>query len=224
MPSQTSSPHDVSTRPLAWSRISHYFGIAAVVLVTAGCGQPWSPTRSANTPDVHVDELTDVGGQPCPQELPIGDDPSGHGFGAGEVADELPTILEPQRAWVCEYNTFIIGTTPSGGSIYGWSRSGQPEPVAAGDLPGLQAALDDLALPAPSGACDADLGPRWMVVYNHDGDLTGAIIDDYGCRNVRLTDNPHVTPPGAAVQSGTVGGVFDGGAAILHALGVGRPV
>jgi hypothetical protein len=51
---------------------------------------------------------------------------------------------------------------------------------------------------------------------------TGVIVDDYGCRDVRLTDNPHTTPPGADDQDGTVGGVLDGGAAILEALGVGR--
>lgn len=61
-----------------------------------------------------------------------------------------------------------------------------------------------------------------MVVYSHAGDLTGVVVDDYGCRDVRLTDNPHVTPPGASDQVGTVGGILDGGATILHALGVGR--
>jgi hypothetical protein len=57
-------------------------------------------------------------------------------------------------------------------------------------------------------------------VYTHDGDLTGVVIDDYGCRNVRLTDNPHTTPPGADDQDGTVGGVLNGGAAVLDALGL----
>jgi hypothetical protein len=61
-----------------------------------------------------------------------------------------------------------------------------------------------------------------MVVYNHGGDLTGVVVDDYGCRDVRLTDNPHTTPPGADDQDGTVGGVLNGGGAILDALGVGR--
>jgi hypothetical protein len=61
-----------------------------------------------------------------------------------------------------------------------------------------------------------------MVVYNHDGDLTAVVVDDYGCRDARLTDNPHVTAPGADHQDGTVGGVLDGGAAILDALELGR--
>jgi hypothetical protein len=61
-----------------------------------------------------------------------------------------------------------------------------------------------------------------MVVYSHHGDLTGVVVDDYGCRDVRLTANPHSTPAGAADQEGIVGGVLDGGAAILDTLGVGR--
>ena len=61
-----------------------------------------------------------------------------------------------------------------------------------------------------------------MVAYSHDGDLTGVVVDDYGCRDVRLTDNPHTTPPGAFDQDGTVGGVLDGGAAVLDALGASR--
>ena len=100
---------------------------------------------------------------------------------------------------MCQYNTFDVG-----------------------DLPDLQDALNDLSLPDFSGGCDDDLGPRWMVVYTHDGDLTGVVVDDYGCREVRLTDNPHITAPGADDQDETVAGVLDGGAAILDALGVGR--
>jgi hypothetical protein len=26
-----------------------------------------------------------------------------------------------------------------------------------------------------------------MVVHSHGGDLTGVVVDDYGCRDVRLT-------------------------------------
>ncbi len=90
------------------------------------------------------------------------------------------------------------------------------------DLPTLQAALDDLALADGSRICTDDLGARWMVVLSHEGDLTGVVVDDYGCRDVRLTDNPHLSPPGADDQEGTVGGVFAGGPAILEAVGVGR--
>ncbi|CAN5408643.1 hypothetical protein BH09ACT12_BH09ACT12_21540 [soil metagenome] len=167
-------------------------------------------------------ELEAASGRPCPDELPIGEDPSGHGFGVEEAADQLPTLLEPQEAWVCRYDSVDIAPTANGGAVLGWSLQGRPEPVDAARLPDLQGALDDLAVLDSGGACTADLGPRWMVLYSHDGDLTAAVVDDYGCRNVRLTDDPRTTPPGADDQEGTVAGVLDGGQAILHALGVGR--
>jgi hypothetical protein len=214
MPSLSSS--NVSTA------VGALLGLASAALLLAGCDVPWSDTATANEPEVHPSELTEADGRPCPRELPIGEDPSGHGFGAEEVADELPTLLAPQEAWVCQFNSFDVGTTPDG-AVYGWRRAGHAEPVAAADLPDLKDALDELAPADHSGGCTADLGPRWMVVYSHAGDLTGVVIDDYGCRDVRLTDDPTTTPPGADGQVGTVGGVLDGGAAILDVLGLGRP-
>jgi hypothetical protein len=203
-------------------RIGAFLSLATAVAILAGCGAPWSGTETANNPTVRTDELAVASGRPCPEDLLIGDDPSGHGFGTEEPANEIPALLSPQEAWLCQYNTVEKGTTSSGGAVYGWRRAAQPDTVDADDLPGLEAALDDLAPADRSGACNDDLGPRWMVVYSHDGDLTGVVIDDYGCRDVRLTDNPHTTPPGADDQEGTVGGVLDGGLAVLDAVGVGR--
>jgi hypothetical protein len=214
---KTSLSAAASARPRAGSGIGALLCVATAVLVLTACG-----TSNANTPEVRPNEFTDAGDRPCPGELPPGDDPSGHGFGTEDPSDEPPTLLEPQEAWVCQYNTFEAGTTPSGGTTYGWRLDGQPQPVAAADMPSLQAALDDLAPADRSGGCTADLGPRWMVAYSHNGDLTGVVVDDYGCRDVRLTDSPHETAPGADDQDGTVGGVLDGGASILDALGVGR--
>jgi hypothetical protein len=203
-------------------RIGAFLGLATATLALAGCQPPRASTATADDPEVRPNELTDAGGRPCPRELPLGEDPSGHGFGTEKGADEFPTLLEPQDAWVCQYNTFDIGTTPSGGTTYEWRRAGQPDPVGAPDLPELELALSALEPADRRRPCTADLGPRWMVVYSHHGDLTGVVVDDYGCRDVRLTDNPHSTASGSADQNGIVGGVLDGGAAILDALGVGR--
>lgn len=186
--------------------------LAMASLVLAGCE---TSTTTAEHPTVRSREVTEADGRPCPQKLPIGDDPSGHGFGVEEPAKKLPNLLEPQEAWVCGYH---LMDHPDGG----WERAGQLEPVTADDLPDLRAALLDLAPVDPGQPCTADLGPRWMVVYAHDGDLTGVVVDDFGCRSVRLTDNPHFTPPGEFDQDGTVGGVLDGGAAVLAALGLGH--
>lgn len=171
-----------------------------------GCG---SSRTTADPPTVRSNEFAEVDGQPCPTSLPIGDDPSGYGFGVEEPAQDLPNLLEPQEAWVCGYTQEDSG---------GWDRLGEARPVPADDLPDLRAALGELALLDRDQACTADLGPRWMVVYAHDGDLTGVVVDDYGCRTVRLTDRPHETPPGAGGQEGTVSGILDGGRAVLAVL------
>ena len=210
-------------RPRAGRRTSSGLalaGLVTAVLALTGCDLRWSSTPVADKPELRTSELTDADGRPCPAKLPTGEDPSGHGFGTEAAAEELPSLLEPQEAWVCQYNTFDAGTTDAG-AVYGWRLDGQPQPVAADKIADLQDALDDLT-PADRGDCTADLGPRWMVVYSHDGDLTGVVVDDYGCRDVRLTDDPHTTPPGADNQEGAVGGVLDGGPAILDALGIGR--
>jgi hypothetical protein len=50
--------------------------------------------------------------------------------------------------------------------------------------------------------------------------MTGLVIDDYGCQEIRLTDEPFQTVPGEASQPGTVAGVLLGPPALLRDLGV----
>jgi hypothetical protein len=47
-----------------------------------------------------------------------------------------------------------------------------------------------------------------MLVYTHLADLTGVVVDDYGCASVGLTDDPFKTAPGESDQVGTVPGVL----------------
>lgn len=225
MPPNLHLPSTFSGRAYAGSRIravGAFLGPASAAVVLLGCGLQWSGTSTADMPEVRPYELTDADNRPCPDELPVSDDPSGHGFGVQELADEHPTLLSPNEAWECRYDPFDAATTTSGGAMYEWRRSNQPTPVDSAALPRLRDALGGLGPADRSEGCNADLGPRWMVVYNHDGDLTGLVVDDYGCRDVRLTDNPHVTPPGADDQEGAVGGILDGGEAILDVLGPSR--
>lgn len=114
-------------------------GLATAVLAVTGCGQS---TTVVDSPESGRSELSEAGGRPCPTKLPIGEDPSGHGFGTEEVAEEFPILLELQEAWVCQYNTFDVSHTANGGTVFGWRRAGQPRPVAAADLADLQDALD----------------------------------------------------------------------------------
>lgn len=57
-----------------------------------------------------------------------------------------------------------------------------------------------------------------MLVYATGRDLTGVVVDDFGCGDVSLTDDPFTTPPGAATQDGTVAGVLTGTDELLPAL------
>lgn len=190
---------------------------ATSALVLAGCGGLWSPSR-VDAPPVRRDELADAGGDPCPRELPIDEDPSGQGFGVEADAESLPHLLVPRAAWVCRYDSNVVGRTSGGGAELDWRRTSDPEELSADRLRRLATALDELAPTDDDRPCTADLGPRWMVVLEHEGDLTGVVVDDYGCRDVRLSDDPHVTAPGARGQVGTVAGVLGGGAAILDAV------
>lgn len=172
--------------------------MATTTLVVTGCGLSRSGDTVTDSPTINAGEFHAASELPCPEELPLGDDPSGHGFGVE------------------------AGRTATGGTFFEWVLAKKPAAVDPGGLAALQIALDNLSLPDQALACTDDLGPRWMVAYVHEGDLTGAVVDDYGCRDVRLTDNPHTTSPGAGAQDGTVAGVLDGGQAILDALDLGR--
>jgi hypothetical protein len=66
-----------------------------------------------------------------------------------------------------------------------------------------------------------ELGPRYLVSYTYKRDLTGVVIDRYGCREVRLTDNPFTTVPGAASGAGIVEGVLAGPTKLLDDLKAG---
>ncbi|WGX95338.1 hypothetical protein [Nocardioides sp. L-11A] len=186
--------------------------VAVPVLVTAllilgGCADgPEAPaieTQESTAPD----DLT------CPDQLPLGADPGGHGFGTDRPAASAPSLRAPDRAWVCRYLPLEAGPAAQGSGVtYRWQRDGAAQPVAADaldpltmSLAGLRPAHDDLI-------CTSDLGPRWLLVLRHRDDLTGVVVDDYGCRQVRLTGEPFDTAPGDAGPSdapGVVGGVLD---------------
>ena len=124
-------------------------------------------------------------------------------------------MLTPERVWVCRYEAH--GQSQGDGQTYRWQLQGGP---TKGD-PALSAALseflDEVDPADEDRACTSELGPRWMISYSHQGDLTGVVVDDYGCREVRLTDEPFETAPGDPGQTGTVPGVLMGPARLLLA-------
>ena len=184
------------------------------VLSLAGCGDDDVPPPQTDL----VGELAAHNGRACPHQLPVGEDPDGYGFGTEEPADERPSLLTPDAAWVCRYLA-RPGLGPNGdGSTFRWQRDGKPKPVAPTRLAALTEHLDELK-PADAGRiCTDDLGPRWMLVSTHDGDLTGVVVDDYGCRSIRLTDEPFETAPGDPGQPDTVPGVLSAPAQLLADL------
>lgn len=185
--------------------------------VAAGCGDVGGTPRGAEPPPGEiVDELAAHDGRPCPKRLPQGDDPD-HGLGTDEPAPSAPSLPSPESAWVCRYQPFDLGPGPDGdGTTFGWERVGTARPVDPSRLPDLASALRELPPAEGERLCTADLGSRWMLVISVRGDLTGVVVDGYGCRDARLTDEPFETVPGAAGQAGTVGGVLAGPRTLLE--------
>jgi len=203
---------------LAWSRFRGATLRVAVLLPLAllpGCTD--SETLGVeNGPVEIIDEMTAHDGKVCPKRLPPSVEP--HGFGTSNSAASPPSLMEPDAAWVCKYNP--VDSVAAVGNVLGyvWVRAGQALPVDAAQLPALARDLAMLAPAAKERSCTDDLGPRWMLVYSHSKDLTGVVVDDFGCQQVRLTDDPFSTEPGAASQGGTVPGVLIGPASLLATI------
>lgn len=180
------------------------------------CGDESPPHAVEPTPTLDA-------GTVCPAKLPRGDGPEGHGYGAQEDARDKPSLPTPERAWACRYDAVDSGQTANGDTRWAWVLHGSAQEVVEPELGAFADALGQV-IPFEGGdrVCTADLGPRWLVVYPHGARLVGVAVDDYGCREVRLTDDPSSTPPGDAERDGTVPGVLDGGTEVLTALGLGR--
>lgn len=164
---------------------------AALLAALTGCGDGGT-SRSAPAPSpTAADELARHDGRPCPAQLPSEDGR------ATEPASGVPDLPAVVRAWVCRYE------------VETWTLAGEPHEVPPTDLGELEAALTALA-PAPGDQmCTMDLGPRYLLVVSDGRDLTGVVVDAYGCRGVRLTDDPHTIPAGRSQAPGVPSGVFN---------------
>lgn len=160
----------------------------------AGCGDDGG--SRGGTAREHREELAAHQGQPCPRRLPQTEGP---GLGTQEPAAEAPSLPEADRAWVCEY----AATAP------GWPRQGPPREVVGETLDALGGRVAALRPADGMRMCTEELGPRWMLVLSHDGDLTGVVVDGYGCRDVRLTDEPFTTVAGEGALEGVLTGPDD---------------
>ena len=147
MPSLSTAVH---VRHRGIGRAGLFLGLAAAALALSGCGPT---TQTAVAPEVRTSELADAGGRPCPERMPIGEDPSGHGFGVEELADQVPTLLQAQEAWVCRYVTFDVGTTPNGGAVFGGDATGGRSPSLPTSSPTCR--TPSTPSPPPTAAADA---------------------------------------------------------------------
>jgi hypothetical protein len=171
--------------------------VAAAIVAAVAVPSLVDGGDDAPLPTVGQDELADHGG-PCPSLLPTPTDDRGYGFGTDERAKSDPLFMTPESAWVCEYlRQDDI-----------WKLQQTPRRLDDALLGSVGEALDGLAPGSGPEACTDDLGPRWMLVTSTGGDLTGAVVDDYGCRSVRLTNDPFVTAPGDPQEGGTVAGIL----------------
>lgn len=150
--------------------------LTTLLVALTACGED-EPDRALDQGSgPAVDELSEHDGKPCPSRLA---EPESSG-----PADEAPTIATPDRGWLCTY------------SVERWTLQGEPFQLGDDDLADLTAALGTLE-PAPADqACTMELGPRVMAVTGADGDLTGTVVDLFGCRDVRVTEEPFETAPG----------------------------
>jgi hypothetical protein len=191
---------------------------AAVLVVGAGAVvQGWIGSEdgdrdadAVSSPGAREGELGAHGG-PCPAVLPGStDDPGGHGFGPEARATSEPRFASADVAWVCQYGPSETGRTSTGGTEFEWARMQDPRRLDDAQLGSVSRALDGVGPNAAvDEACTDDLGPRWLLVISSGGDLTGVAVDDFGCRDVRLTDDPFAIAPGdPQTGGGTVAGVL----------------
>ncbi len=168
--------------------------LAALLTVPAlavGCGTGTDEAREAPPAAEVPHELGAHDGEPCPELLPDGEE-------SPAPAARAPDLPAADRMWVCRYD---LGD----GS---WERAEPAVEVDGGALTSVTEALGRLEPARADRMCTQELGPRWLVVWSHDTDLTGAVVDGFGCRDVRLTDEPYETVPGEASGSGIVPGVL----------------
>ncbi len=182
------------------------FGLASlasfVLLASACSGGAGSPVPTGEA----TGELSAHGGQVCPDRLP---EPPEGADDSWVLAKAVPTVSAFESAWLCQYAAEASpDVTPSGGVALSWVRQGEPVEFPESGLGSVETMLSSLGMYPDDVVCTDDLGPRWMVVLLTGDDLTGVVVDDFGCRKTRLTDDPFVIAPGHSRDSSLVQGVL----------------
>ncbi|MET0448464.1 MAG: hypothetical protein ABW004_08650 [Aeromicrobium sp.] len=190
--------------------------VLALAMAMTGCSE--SDVQSADPPPKAPRPTAAASAaDPCPEKLPQAHE-STHGLGTSRPAVEEPHLPAPQSAWVCVYQPRDTPETPSGGgTIFEWVRARDPVRVDQPALTQIRSRLDSLS-PAHQSECRADLGLRYVLVYAHGEDWVGVSADDFGCQDVRLTDDPFNTVAGEARSDVAVAGVLTSSDDLVAAL------
>ena len=191
----------------------------SLLAAAAGCGDsdPGLGADPGGGGDSDLALLDERG--PCPRQLPAPADDGGYGFGTDSAAEDSPALPEVDRAWVCRYDAVDQPERNENGAYFLWERATRPAPIATSRLSRLVEGVEALTPPAGDQACTADLGPRYLLVLATPEDrLLAASVDDYGCREVRLTADPWSGAPGETPAAGVPEGVLVGGEDLLSLL------
>ncbi len=194
--------------------------LGPVAVLLAGC----TVVASSGEPSPAITTFTSV---ECPDVL-VQPDPPRRGFGTSDPVRAAPALGVPAVAWLCEYVAEDAGSPdPDGGALYEWRLTTGPATVRDDALERVGALLAGLSVPPAERACTDDLGPRVLLTVVAGDRRIGLTIDDYGCREIRLTDDPWTVAPGEPSDPDLPGGVLlgpDGMLAELRSLaGAGRP-
>lgn len=170
------------------------------LLVWGGPNADWSAGTALGYTTGAVDPV-------CPETLAQASRES-YGFGTSRPASGAPSLPEPEEAWVCQYHSADVSEPGSNGAWVEWRVNGDPRRLddeiraaLASDLAGLRPPE-----PEPEHACSGEGGPRYLVAYRSRDQTVGIVIDDFGCDEVRLTDDPATVPAGESDADGLVPG------------------
>lgn len=193
---------------------SFLLSVALLTACSSDDGGSGDPQESSN-----ADGVGALGAEegPCPSVLPSTESPS-DGLGTQEPAAAAPSLPAPDSATVCMYNFTEDASGDDQSASYTFTLSGEPVPVKSRNLEALTEELTKLAPVEPDAKCPAKLGRRWLLVTTADEEVTGVVVDDFGCVDVRLTDAPLETAPGEATREGTVSGVLGGSYDLLNQI------
>ncbi len=187
-------------RGVAWAATA-----ALLAVALAACGGDSSADPHVAAEPVAVE---------CPEGL-VEPAAGSTGLASGEVATDSPELGHATQAWVCTYAPTGTGQSPEDPQ---WSLAEGPATVPASSLVEVDALIAALEPAEAMRACTADLGPRAMLVVVTAEAKVGVVVDDFGCRDVRLTDDPWTVAPGESAAEGVPAGVLTGPEGIVATI------